>query len=152
MEHNSTNNEQLIVQFLKFGQSLQNKLDHLFQEFDLTRQQYNVLRILRGADEHRLAVIQLRDRLIESQPDITRLIERMIKKNLLNKFRDNRDKRKFHIQLNKKGLEKCHFLDPIVQAWGTETFSCYSSHEKEQLTNLLNLLIPIEKETSHANH
>ena len=145
MNHKSTINELLLVQFLKFGQSLQNNLDHLFQDYALTKQQYNVLRILRGAEEHRLPVIQLRDRLIEEQPDITRLIERMIKKNLLNKYRDNRDKRKFYIQLNKKGLEKCHALDPIVQAWGMDMFSCYSEQEKTQLTDLLHLIVPKDK-------
>ena len=136
MKKETTLHEALIVQMLKTGQRLQISLDHLFKQHGLSRQQYNVLRILRGATEHRLTVIELRSRLIENQPDITRLLERMIQKELLSKQQDQDDKRKWHVQLEEAGLSKCSDLDSIIFSWNQDTFKCFDS---DQINNLIRL-------------
>jgi DNA-binding MarR family transcriptional regulator len=136
MKKQTTDHETLIVQMLKAGQALQISLDQLFKQHGLSRQQYNVLRILRGATDQRLTVIELRARLIETQPDITRLLERMLQKELLSKHQDQNDKRKWHVQLEKPGLEKCLSLDDLITRWNKETFKCFNITQIQTLIEL----------------
>lgn len=146
MKKKTTSHEVLMAQLLKAGQQLQVSLEHLLKKHELSRQQYNVLRILRGAPKHRLTVIELRSRLIELQPDITRLLERMMQKELLTKHQDKTDKRKWHVQLEKRGLEKCIALDETVTNWNKETFKCFDKDQIDTLTELTSKFI-----THHEN-
>lgn len=136
MNKKTTIHENLVVQMLKAGQRLQILLDQLFKEFGLSRQQYNVLRILRGAPDRHLTIIELRSRLIETQPDITRLLDRMLQKNLISKHQDQNDKRKWHIQLEACGLEKCISLDDTISNWNHQTFQCFDSTQINTLIQL----------------
>jgi DNA-binding MarR family transcriptional regulator len=84
---------------------------HLRESADLTTVQYNVLRILRGAGPCGLLAGEVAERLITRNPDVTRLIDRLEKRGLVERFRDADDRRAVRIHITPDGLERIAPLD-----------------------------------------
>jgi DNA-binding MarR family transcriptional regulator len=82
---------------------------------ELTTNQYNVLRILRGSHPATLACSDIADRMIERDPDITRLIDRLEKRGLVKRVRSRRDRRVVDVGITDQGLALVRGLDPEVQ-------------------------------------
>ena len=70
----------------------------------LTNTQYNVLRILRGSHPAKLACSDIAERMIERDPDVTRLIDRLATRGLVTRSRSRRDRRVVEVGLTDKGL------------------------------------------------
>jgi DNA-binding MarR family transcriptional regulator len=81
---------------------------------DLTMQQYNVLRILRGAGERGLPTLEIADRMIERMPGITRLLDRLDAKGLVQRDRATVDRRQVFCRITPSGLELLAQLDVEV--------------------------------------
>ena len=77
----------------------------------LTNNQYNVLRILRGSHPTKLACCDIAKRMIDRDPDITRLIDRLEKRGLVERLRSLRDRRVIEVGITKKGLAVVRGLD-----------------------------------------
>ena len=89
---------------------------HVLKQADLSATQYNVLRILRGAPEG-LACGQIGQRMITRDPDITRLLDRLEKRGLIERHRPSRDRRRVLTRITAAGLELLARLDePIREA------------------------------------
>ncbi len=82
---------------------------------ELTTNQYNVLRILRGSHPATLACSDIADRMIERDPDITRLIDRLEKRGLVKRVRSRRDRRVVDVGITDQGLALVRGLDSEVQ-------------------------------------
>lgn len=101
--------------------NVQRTADHLIQVLDealrpvgLSGTQYNILRILRGAGAEGLACREIAERLITRDPDITRLLDRMEKRELAVRCRENRDRRIVTVRIAPKGLEILEQLDETL--------------------------------------
>jgi DNA-binding MarR family transcriptional regulator len=81
----------------------------LLQE-DITQQQYNILRILRGS-EVPLSTLQIRERMLDKMSDTSRIVDRLIVKGLVEKSACKSDKRLVDITLSEKGLQLVNKLD-----------------------------------------
>ncbi len=81
---------------------------------DLTSNQYNVLRILRGAPEG-LACGEVAERMLTRDPDITRLLDRMEKRGLITRSREEKDRRTVVTRITAEGLKLLGKLDEPVQ-------------------------------------
>jgi DNA-binding MarR family transcriptional regulator len=81
----------------------------LLQE-DITQQQYNILRILRGSDVP-LSTLQIRERMLDKMSDTSRIVDRLIVKELVQKSACKADKRLVDIILTSKGLQLVERLD-----------------------------------------
>ncbi|MEJ6777247.1 MAG: MarR family transcriptional regulator [Crocinitomicaceae bacterium] len=79
-------------------------------DYDLTMPQFNILRILRGAKKS-LAVNVVKDRMVEKSPNTTRLMDKLIDKNLINRTRCSDDRRIVFVKISKKGLEVLSYID-----------------------------------------
>jgi DNA-binding MarR family transcriptional regulator len=85
----------------------------------LTHQQYNVLRILRGAGGTPLSALEIGERLIEETPGVSRLIERLVAKGLVRRDRGRQDRRLLECAITEEGLELLARLDrPVEHANG----------------------------------
>ncbi len=93
---------------------VQTKIDRFCAEFGITRGQYNVLRILRGAGAEGLARWDIAERMLERAPDVTRIIDRLEKQNLVLRERSSEDKRQSITQISEKGLELLIEIQPKV--------------------------------------
>jgi DNA-binding MarR family transcriptional regulator len=78
---------------------------------DLTPNQYNVLRILRGSHPSRLACGEIANRMISRDPDITRLIDRLSARELVDRVRSERDRRVVEVGITSKGRGILRDLD-----------------------------------------
>jgi DNA-binding MarR family transcriptional regulator len=86
------------------------RMKQFFGEVDITPQQYNILRILRGSQTP-LSTQQVRDRMLDKMSDASRIVDRLIKKELVNKSICTADKRLVDIVISSKGLALLQQLD-----------------------------------------
>jgi Transcriptional regulators len=94
--------ERAIVNMIHTHNYLMSKLSHFFDGFDITHKQYNILRILRGAGEA-ISTAVIRDRMVDRMSDVSRIAERMVRKDLIIKQSCERDKRKVDIEISPRG-------------------------------------------------
>jgi DNA-binding MarR family transcriptional regulator len=81
------------------------------EPFDLTPQQFNLLRILRGADEDSLCLKDVKERLVDRNSDVPRLVKRMELKGLIKRKSDACDKRQSNLRLDVRGSELLAYID-----------------------------------------
>jgi DNA-binding MarR family transcriptional regulator len=106
--------EAAFVDLLRTTDLLSRRLAPVLKAEDLSSTQYNVLRILRGAAGD-LACGEIGDRMITRDPDITRLLDRLEKRNLISRHRDTRDRRTVLTRITAEGLNLLARLDEPVQ-------------------------------------
>ena len=81
-----------------------------FEKADLTPQQFNILRILRGAGKP-LSTMQIRQRMLDKMSDTSRIVERLVKKDLVQKVVCKDDRRLVDITISDKGMRLLEELD-----------------------------------------
>lgn len=86
------------------------QLKHLFEGEDLTMQQFNILRILRGS-ETPLSTLQIRERMLDKMSDTSRIVDRLIVKGLVKKLTCKSDKRLVDVTITGKGLKVLDKMD-----------------------------------------
>jgi DNA-binding MarR family transcriptional regulator len=108
---------------------------------DLTNNQYNVLRILRGSHPTRLACSEIAARMIARDPDITRLVERLTRRGLVARVRSRQDRRVVEVALTDKGREVLRTLDPHVNRMPKAMLGHLGAAKLKQLGQLLEYVI-----------
>ena len=91
---------------------LNEKMGQILATEDITQQQYNILRILRGSDAP-LSTLKIRERMLDKKSDTSRIVDRLIVKGLVEKFACVKDKRLVDITVTKKGLQLLEKLDAL---------------------------------------
>lgn len=81
-----------------------------FEQADLTPQQFNIMRILRGAGQP-LSTLQIRQRMLDKMSDTSRIVDRLIKKGLAKKIICKSDRRLVDVSITEKGLKLLEKLD-----------------------------------------
>jgi DNA-binding MarR family transcriptional regulator len=88
------------------------KVTKIFVPYDITQQQFNILRILRGANEP-LSTLQIRQRMLDKMSDSSRLVDRLIKKGLVKKSVCREDRRLVDVLLTDKGRKLLQQMDSL---------------------------------------
>ena len=109
----------------------------LFRKHGLTSTQYNVLRILRGAGEAGATCGEIGERLINTEPDVTRLLDRMEKRGLLRRRRQAHDRRVVRTWITTEGLRVLAGLDRPVQELHRQRFAALTRAELERMIGAL---------------
>jgi DNA-binding MarR family transcriptional regulator len=91
---------------------LNEKMSQILSTEDITQQQYNILRILRGS-ECPLSTLKIRERMLDKMSDTSRIVDRLIVKGLVEKTACVKDKRLVDITVTKKGLQLLEKLDTL---------------------------------------
>jgi DNA-binding MarR family transcriptional regulator len=107
----------------------------------LTTHQYNVLRILRGSHPARLACSDIAERMIERDPDITRLVDRLETRGLVKRSRSRQDRRVVEVGITDKGLTLVRGLDGHVQRLPKALLGQLGVERARQLATLLEAVI-----------
>ena len=115
---------------------IRNHQIEFFKPFGISPQQYNILRILKGANGP-LKVQTIKERMIERAPNATRLMDKLTSKNLIERVDCPADRRIVHIEITDKGRE---LLKDISTERGLNLMSNLSEKEAETLSNLLDKL------------
>jgi len=91
--------------------TLQNKS---LEKYGLTIPQYNILRILRGSKNTSLSVNSIRERMVEKSPNTTRLMDKLIDKNLIERVRCEKDRRVVYVKITESGLKLLLEIDETL--------------------------------------
>jgi MarR family transcriptional regulator, organic hydroperoxide resistance regulator len=113
----------------------------------ITFQQYNVLRILRGAGEVGLPTLDIAERMIEHTPGITRLLDRLERKHLVERERSSEDKRQVLCRITARGKKLVDELDGPMEALDDEALACLT---RSELTTLIDLTNRVRKHGSRS--
>jgi len=127
--------EKAIVNILFTSSHCKDLNEVYFKKFGITDKQYNILRIVKGA-EYPISTNQIRSRMLEKMSDTSRLVDRLAKKNLIFKSKNELDHRLVDIQLTEKGESLLTQVLSPAQATGVYK-KTLSDHELELLSDLL---------------
>lgn len=128
----------LYVEVVRTHEYLAADFNRLFKQHKTSQVQYNVLRILyfRGREEG-LPITEIRERLINTLPDMTRIADRMVKAGLVERINDLSDRRVVRVKMTEKGEELLLHLDqPVLKLHRTQ-FRHLSPNELKRIVNLL---------------
>jgi len=109
-----------------------------FEKADLTPQQFNILRILRGAGKP-ISTLQIRQRMLDKMSDTSRIVDRLIKKELVQKVTCKSDRRLVDVSISDKGLQLLDSLDFLNTQMDAE-LNGLSIEEAKTLNHLLDKL------------
>lgn len=109
-----------------------------FEKADLTPQQYNILRILRGAGKP-LSTLQIRQRMLDKMSDTSRIVDRLLKKGLVEKMVCKNDRRLVDVTISEKGMTLLNKLDTNTHELDSH-LSSISVEEAKTMNHLLDKL------------
>jgi len=136
--------EEVSVALLRTADQLAWRGTEMLKRHGLSPTQYNALRILRGAAEKGLACTEIGERMINRDPDITRLIDRLEPRGLVIRSREQKDRRVITTRITTAGLELLRSLDRPVTEFHQELLSPVG---ERQLRSLLRLLEAVRRRT-----
>lgn len=118
---------------------LRRRLSAVVEPHGITLQQYNVLRILRGAAPDGLPTLEVAERMVEKAPGITRLVDRLEAAGLVSRQRSQSDRRQVFCTITPRGLDLLGALDAPIRA-ADESLAVLPRADVERLVELLDAL------------
>ena len=132
--------EEAFLSIIRTADVLHRAAAEMFKPHDLSPTQYNVLRILRGtcpSGTSGLPCGTIADQMLTKDPDMTRLLDRLEKRELITRCREEKDRRVVRTCITDKGLKVLADLDPVIA-------DCHRKHlghmSQQQLRELIELL------------
>jgi DNA-binding MarR family transcriptional regulator len=122
----------------------------LFEQYDLTPQQYNALRLLRSDHPSKVATLALAERLVSRAPDITRLLDKLVVRELVERQRPAGNRRTVLVGITSAGLRLLAELAKEVRACHHRQLGHLSATELRQLIDLLYLARKPHEETASS--
>jgi DNA-binding MarR family transcriptional regulator len=107
------------------------------KNYDTSPAQYNTLRILRGAGKTGLACSEIGERMINHDPDITRMLDRLEKRGLVQRCRDQKDRRVITARITKEGLRLLQSMDAPMHDFLRKLLSSLGETKLRSLIRLL---------------
>ncbi|MCD2260142.1 MarR family winged helix-turn-helix transcriptional regulator [Psychroserpens luteolus] len=132
--------DKTVINLIYTNNWLKEKMHVFFKAYDLSQEQYNVLRILRGQKGHPANLSTIQDRMLNKMSNTTRLIDKLLKKEFVTRQMCASNRRKIEIFITKKGLNLLTELDQKVKTINIEITKSLNSSELSQLNKLLDKL------------
>jgi DNA-binding MarR family transcriptional regulator len=128
--------QKLAINLIYTSNWLNNKYASFFKDLDITIQQYNVLRILRGQHPNYCNLKLVKERMLDRMSDASRIVDKLVIKGFINRHECPNDRRQVNILISDKGLELLKSLDFI----DTETKHLFKNLNTKQIELLNDLL------------
>jgi DNA-binding MarR family transcriptional regulator len=141
---------QVFIALQKIADALAQEAEQLLKTHSLTGAQYNVLRILRGAEPEGLACSNISDRMISHDPDMTRLLDRMEKRSLITRQRQKDDRRVVKTRITPAGLEVLKGLDQPIRELHKRQFQHIPPARLKIFADLLDQVLVCEGEAKDS--
>jgi len=116
----------------------------VWEQHGITADQYNVLRILRGAHPEGHPRCEVARRMIHRAPDVTRMLDRLVRQGLVRRRRSAADRRESIATITDAGLALLARIDPDVNALHTTLTRALGERELRELVRLCDALVPAE--------
>jgi len=134
--------ELVYVKLLRVHEHLEGQQGDLFKQHGLSHPQYNVLRILRGARGEGLSCQEVGARMLKRVPDVTRLLDRLEQRGLIERWRCAEDRRVVRTRITAAGLDLLAAIDGPLRDLVADQFRNYDPRMLGQLDRLLGALLP----------
>ena len=128
--------QKAILNILYTSYFIQDRMNTLFKEYDITRQQYNVLRILRGQHPGHASVNLIRESMLDKMSDASRIVERLRLKGMVVRKGAEKDKRAVEVTITESGLQLLREMEQPVEEFDS-LLRNLSQDETRQLNTLL---------------
>ena len=135
----SSTEEETLLNIMRTSDFLHRAFHRKTREWGVTSTQYNVLRILRGAQPRGLTCAAIGSRMITAEPDITRLLSRLKALKFIRQQRDRHDRRVVWTQISEAGLELLKAMDPVIERAPRELLGHMNKVDLTELIRLLEL-------------
>jgi MarR family transcriptional regulator, organic hydroperoxide resistance regulator len=129
--------QEAIVGLLRTADVVRRRLQEIVEPHGITLQQYNVLRILRGAGEEGLPTLEIAARMVERMPGITRLLDRLERVGLVRRERGPGDRRQVRCQVRQRGLRVLEALDQPIRGADHACLGELTEAQRQTLVHLL---------------
>ena len=126
-----------VVNIMHSNSWIKEGLSSCLKSFELSIEQFNVLRILRGQKNKPINLQDIQSRMVNKMSNTTRLVDKLISKNLVRRSICEDNRRKVEIIITDKGLELLKALDPVVDSREAQLTSNLNTQELEILNKLL---------------
>ncbi|MEP2771054.1 MAG: MarR family transcriptional regulator [Fulvivirga sp.] len=127
--------QKVTINLLYTSNWLINKHKEFFSDYEITPQQYNVLRILRGQHPQSISTSAIKDRMLDKNSDVSRIVDRLTTKELVSKATCSKDRRLVDVLISQKGLSLLKTMDKAVD--GLDANISLNEEEAKMLNQLL---------------
>ena len=134
------NSKHAIISILKTSAFISEILLSGLKPYEISEQQFNVLRILRGQKGIAANLSTVQERMVHKMSNTTRLIDKLIQKKLVKRNVCERNRRKIELFITEDGLDLLKKIDPITDEIEKKILSNISSQDLNSLISILNLI------------
>ena len=128
--------QRLVINLIFTSNWVIHKQMEIFKEYDLTPEQFNVLRILRGQHPNPIKVSDISERMLDKNSNTSRLIDKLLIKELVERTSCPSDRRAVDVVITDAGLELLKNIDPEIEKW-ENSLSAISFEEADAVNSLL---------------
>jgi len=133
----NTLEDEAVVSLQRTADQLLGRFSDMLKPHGLSPTQFNALRILRGAGAAGRSCREIAERMINRDPDITRLVDRLVRRGLAARSREARDRRVITTRITPAGLELLRSLDQPVQEFNRKSLGHLGDQQLRTLIKLL---------------
>ena len=127
-----------IVNILYTAKYIESKIESFIKPYQLSHQQYNILRIVRGAAGKPVSLKYIKERMLDKMPDASRIVDKLYQKELLKRVECPKDRRSIDITITEKGLELLAKMDENANKMDN-LLEVLEESQLQTLNHLLNL-------------
>lgn len=132
--------KKLMINLMLTTNEAASKMAEAIKPFELSIQQFNVLRILRGQGDKPANLCTVQDRMVSKMSNTTRLVDKLLEKKLVDRNTCEENRRKIEIFITEKGLDLLKEIDPVVEKTENDLVKNLAPEEVEKLNSLLEKL------------
>lgn len=140
MDKFDSQQDKALLNVMYTGAWLTANFNQVLKPFDLSDQQYNVLRILRGQKGKAINLGDIQERMLHKMSNATRLVEKLKQKGLVERVRCENNRRKVEISITPAGKQLLIDVDSLVKSNEQAFMSKLSNEQAKQLSELLELI------------
>jgi DNA-binding MarR family transcriptional regulator len=129
--------DEAVVSLHRTADVVNGRFSDMLKPYGLSPTQFNALRILRGAGDGGRTCSEIAERMINRDPDITRLLDRLERRGLVVRSREGRDRRVIITRINQAGLELLRGLDRPIEEFNRKQMGQLSEQQLRTLVKLL---------------
>ncbi len=130
---------EVYLNLMRTADALSRGVENILKLAGLSQTQYNILRILKGAGDQGLCCREVGERMITRDPDITRLLDRMERAQLVTRSRDSRDRRVITARISPAGLKLVKDLDAPLSEYNRKLLSHMNKDDLRKFVELLEI-------------
>ena len=132
--------EKLMINIIYSANLLNLITSRLFKSYDISPQQYNVLRILRGQKGKSIALMDIKHRMLDKSSNVSRLVDKLISKDLVNRSVSSKDRRRIEIIITSRGLSVLKEIDVIMVDMNYKIKAIISDENAKETNRILDKL------------